>query len=474
MKTVAIIGGGITGLTAAFRLRQQGVPVTVYESGGRVGGVIETVREGGWLAECGPNTILETSPKIGALVHDLGLDPRRRYSNPAANKHYVVRGGKLIEMPKSPRGFFTTRLFSTGAKLRVCAEPLVRRLPKGAPEESVASFVQRRLGPEFLDYAINPMVAGIYAGNPWRLSVRHAFPKLHEVEQTYGSLILGQIFGARKRRRSGEIPKTQAKKFSFDDGLAVLTESLRARLGESVRLHAEVNELRRREGGWTVVVPGKEGAEQHEHAAVLLAAPAHKLARITLDLPGGGNFAALGRIVHPPVASVVLGFRRCDVAHSLDGFGFLVPELEGFQILGTTFSSSILPDRAPEGCVTLTTFLGGSRNPELALRDADALVEIVMTDLKRLLGVNGRPLFQHHALYPHAIPQYDLGYGAFKNFMTELERKAPGLFFAGSYRDGIALSSSLVSGHDAAARITDHLGEMPAQERVSAFSGAAS
>src|SRR5687768_16255587 len=222
MKSVAIIGGGITGLTAAYRLQKAGVPFTVYEASDRLGGPIQSVREGEYLAECGPNTILETSPVITELVRELGLEERRIYSNPAAGNRYVARNGKPVNLPTSALKFLRTPLFSGKAKCRLAAEPFIRRSDPEV-EESVGEFVVRRLGPEFLDYAINPMVGGIYAGDPALLSVKHAFPKLHALEQKYGSLIRGQILGARERKKRGTVSKQNAPKFSFEDGLEVFT-----------------------------------------------------------------------------------------------------------------------------------------------------------------------------------------------------------------------------------------------------------
>ena len=276
---VAVVGGGITGLTAAFRLMQAGVPITLYEADQRVGGVIRSVREHGYLAEFGPNSILETSPKISGLIRDLGLEPRRWYSDPGAENRYLVRGGEPVCLPASPIRFFGTKLFSTGAKLRLLREPFLRRGPADK-EENVAEFVLRRLGREWLDYAINPMIAGIYAGDPRRLSVIHAFPRLHAVEQRYGSLIVGQILGARERKRRGEVSKQEAKKISFDQGLQVLTDTLEARLRAAIRLNTTATALKRTPRGWTVSVQSGGSTVAFEHRAVLLAAPAHCLARI--------------------------------------------------------------------------------------------------------------------------------------------------------------------------------------------------
>ncbi|MBI2949975.1 MAG: protoporphyrinogen oxidase [Verrucomicrobia bacterium] len=455
MKSLAIIGGGITGLTAAFRLGRKNIPVTLYEAGPRVGGVIATERRDGYLAESGPNSILETSPLITSLVRDLGVEERRLNPAPEAKKRYVVRNGRPIALPQSPLGFFTTPLFSIGAKLRLLAEPFVRRAPEGR-EETIAEFVTRRIGNEFLDYAINPFVAGVYAGNPARLSVRHAFPKLYALEQKYGSLILGQFLGARERRRRAEVSKQAAKMFSFDDGLQVLTDTLSGRLADRIRFSTPVVRFQQTRDGWKVTLKREGREETHDHAAVIFTAPVHRLPEVQLQSERYLNWAPLSQINYPPVASVALGFRRGEVAHPLDGFGVLIPEKERFNILGTLFSSSLFPNRAPAGHVTLTSFLGGTRHPELALRGAEELVQITLQDLRVLLGVTGQPTFQHIALFPKAIPQYEVGYGRFEELMREVEEKAPGFFLAGNYRRGISMGDSIVSGHHVAESAERH------------------
>src|SRR5690242_17070562 len=249
MRPVAIIGAGITGLTAGFYLQRKGIPVAVYDASDRVGGVIQSLRQDGYLAEFGPNTILETSPKIGQLVRDAGLESRRLDPDPKAEARYVVRYRRPIAMPASPLGFFTTPLFSLPAKLAVLREPFVPARRDGK-EESIAEFVVRRLGREFLDHAIDALVAGVYAGDPYKLSVPQAFPKLKQLEERYGSLIKGQILGGRERKKRGEVAKDRAPKFSFDEGLQVLPETLAARLGEAVCLNTSVVRLCQGPQGW--------------------------------------------------------------------------------------------------------------------------------------------------------------------------------------------------------------------------------
>jgi oxygen-dependent protoporphyrinogen oxidase len=445
LKSVAIIGAGITGLTAAFYLKRKGVPITVYEAGGRAGGVIQSIRRDGFLAECGPNTLLETSPKIAQLVRDAGLASRRLDSDPQAEARYVVRYRRPIAMPSSQLGIFTSELLSTTAKLALLREPFVPRRRDGR-EESVAEFVVRRLNREFLDQMIDALVAGIYAGDPHQLSVQQAFPRLAELEARHGSLIKGQIFGARERKRRGETAKDRAPKFSFDEGLQVLPDTLAAQLGDAVKLNAPVTKLTQMEGGWRTSTAVGEA----EHSAVIYCGTAYRLAELEIICGGAAQqrrpTEMFSEIHYPPVASVVLGFRRKDVAHPCQGYGMLIPKVEGFRILGTIFSSSLFPNRAPAGHVTLTSYVGGERQPDLASRSADELVALTCEDLRVLLGVKGRPVFEHTMLYPKAIPQYNLGYGRYRELMSAIENQAAGLFLAGHYREGVSLGDSIVSG----------------------------
>jgi oxygen-dependent protoporphyrinogen oxidase len=331
-------------------------------------------------------------------------------------------------------------------------------------------------------------VAGVYAGDPYQLSLPQAFPRLAELEARYGSLIKGQIFGAGERSRRGEIAKDRAPKFSFDEGLQVLPDTLGQQLGDAVKLNTLVVKIAQISDGWTLTLSEGRAAQaanseneirnshssslrdfKAEHSAVVYCGTAYRLAELNIDAPlappsgervaegrergRSMSFGAFSEIRYPPVASVVLGFRREDVAHPCEGFGMLIPKIEGFKILGTIFSSSLFPNRAPAGHLTLTSYVGGERQPELALLPANKLVELTCEDLRVLLGARGQPTFTHCMLYPKAIPQYNVGYSRYRELMGRIETKVPSLFFAGHYRDGVSLGDSILSGSNIAERV---------------------
>ena len=439
MQNVAIIGAGITGLTAAFELRQRGVECTVFEASDRTGGVIRTVRENGFLVECGPNSLLDTHPDLGKLITRLGLEGNRLPAKPEGNNRFIVRNGKPIALPTSPPAFIKSKAFSARAKLRLLREPFIKS--KSNEQESLADFVVRRLGQEFLDYAINPFVSGVYAGDPARLSTACAFPKLYALEQEYGSLIKGAIKGARARKKRAEVASKDARMFTFDDGMEVLPRQLTNKLEGAVRLNTPVSAVLPADGKWSV--------NGELFSDVLLAVPAHGMP----DLETPFDLNAFSEIYYPPVASLSLGFGINQFMHPLNGFGMLIPKIENRFSLGALFPSSIFPERAPGGMVLLTAFIGGSQSPERALMDEDEMTDHVLKDLRDLLGLDGKPDYRRLSVYPQAIPQYIVGYEKHITRMKQIEIDYPGIHFGGHYRDGISVANSIISGIKAAERI---------------------
>jgi protoporphyrinogen/coproporphyrinogen III oxidase len=450
MGSVAVVGGGLAGLTAAYRLKRRGERVVVYEAGDRAGGVVRTERRDGYLAELGPGSIAAPSPAVHALLAELGLESSVVAAAPAARNRYIVKKKKLLPLPLSPQDLLTSRLLSNSAKLAVFGEALVDA-GDALAEESVAAFVRRRFNQEVLEYVANPFVAGIFAGDPEQLAVRHALPKLYGLERANGSVIKAFAGMMRARKRNGDAAHDLGGSvISFRSGMQELPDALARQLHAELRLRAPVTQIRAGPKGWAV---GAAFQATELYDAVVYAAPAHCVDDLDLDFPAGDRLKTLASIGHPPVAVLALGFRREDVAHPLDGFGFLVPEVERRNVLGVIFASSLFPGRAPDGHVILTAFVGGVRNPDLANADVPTVTARVLDDLRSLLGVTGEPSFRAFHLWPKAIPQYELAYSRFKDIMDEVERRNRGLALAGSYREGVAVGDVIASGEAAAARV---------------------
>ncbi len=455
MADVIVVGGGISGLAAAWRLQQQGLHVVLLEAAARAGGTIGSTRENGCLIESGPGSTLDTTPLLARLLEELGIAGERVAPPPAARNRYILRGGRLHALPMSALAFLATPLFSATGKLRLLREPFVGRAP-AEREESVAAFVRRRLGAEFLDYAINPFVAGVYAGDPETLSIRAAFPRLYELERKYGGLIRGQILGAWGRARNPDKSRHMAPMLSFREGMQTLPDAIARRL-DHLRPGCEVVSVAPRDDGFDVVVGSGAGAGLRRARAVLLATPAQAAARLVAPVAAQAA-AALAGIPYPPVAVAVLAYRRAAMRHALDGFGFLVPQREQRRILGSIFSSTLFENRAPHDQVLLTTFVGGMRQPELAQLAADEIAAVAQKELAGLLGAPRRALWTRVIRWPRAIPQYTLGHLDRIACVEQAERNLPGLYFCANYRGGIAVGDCIRSADRAAGLIAAFLG----------------
>lgn len=494
---VIVVGAGISGLAAAHFLRQRGQEVHLLESADRAGGTIRTIHRNGFLIECGANSILDTSPRLRQLIFDLGLTDSLEWISDVAEKRYVVRRGELRAVPMSPPAFLKSNLISWRAKLRLLVEPFVSPAPADA-EETLAEFVLRRLGREFLDYAIDPFVAGTFAGRPEDLSVASAFPRLHSLEQDYGSLIKGAIKKRREGRSkggdgrnpvrqpaSGDDSRTEAEEspggpespsgvvqtgpgsrlFSFRQGLQTLVDALVADAGDALHLGCAVRSVGRTGGstggstdnGFEVTCSSPQGGFAARSRSVLFTIPAHTYDQMEFEFPFTPS-AALDSIYYPPVTVVFLGYRTPPSAcRALDGFGFLVPRCERRQILGTIWNSATFTDRAPEGGLALTTFVGGSRQPDNAALPDDQLQQVVFRELEELMGLVGSPEEVAISRWPRAIPQYRIGHGRLLAEVEAFEGEHPGLFLGGNFRGGISMADCFTQAHAMSERVADAL-----------------
>ena len=437
MKKVAVIGGGISGLVAAYSISKKGHEVVVFEKKAEIGGVMQSYREGDFLVEKGPNSMMISSSTVEDFFKEIGLADEILEGNAKAKKRFILKNGKLNAVPMSPMSFLKTDLFSFFGKLRLFAEPFIE---KGNGKESVAEFVTRRLGSEVLDYAVNPLVAGVYAGDPKKLSLAHVFPFLNNLEQEFGSLVKG-AFKSRRNKKPGKI---KPRLITLKSGLSTLPnqleKSLNVKCGVMIKSISEVGET------WQVKGNSLDGDFTNDFDDVVLAAPTPSLAQIDFSQTLNDAFAELGEIHYAPISVAHIAFKKKQVFHPLDGYGFLVPEKEQRRILGCIFTSTLFEGRAPEGTVLLSCFIGGDRQPKLSALPEDELKELLIKELGEIIGAMGKPDFFKSFSWTTAIPQYTLGYEKYVDLIEDLTKNNRGLHFTGSYHKGVAVGDCIENG----------------------------
>jgi protoporphyrinogen/coproporphyrinogen III oxidase len=407
---VAVVGGGITGLAAAYELSKRGVSLRVLEASSRWGGVIRTESADGFLIEAGPDSMLAQKPDAVSLCRELGLADRLVPTNPHQRTVYVLRHGRLralpdgmvLAIPTRIAPFARSPLFSWPAKLRMGLDLVVpRRGDRG--DESIGSFLRRRLGQESVDVLGEPLLAGIHAGDPERLSMQANFPRFVELERRHGSLIRG-MWAAPRRPAGGSPP---AAFYSLVGGLTELVQTLVSRLPPgSAQTGSGVESLARDDEGFLLRLAGGRTLSAR---AVILAIPAPKAAPLVRPLvPEAARI--LETIPFASSATVVLGYRREDVGHPLDGYGMVVPRTEGLRCSACSFVSTKFPGRAAPGLVQLRGFVGGVRDPGVLSLDDRGLADIVHREMTPLLGLRADPVLTRVYRWPTATPQMEVGH----------------------------------------------------------------
>lgn len=428
MYEVAIVGAGISGLTAGLVLSQRGAKVLILEKENRVGGSILTLREQGYIVELGPNTVL-LSPsfqdKLKALLGDLPF----LEANKEAKKRYVLKDNRLIPLPASPLSFLTSPLFTWKDKLRILGEPFRKPV---SYEESIASFARRRLGESLYRYAVGPFVRGVFAGDGEKLSVRWATPKIYQMEKDYGSLIKASI-----ALRKG--PEPPGALVSFPQGLASLPErmaqTIQAR-GNPILLNQEVQRITLQKGEWHL---GTKKETFHARK-LLITGDSKQVASMLSRIEDG---LGISRLPYAGVVVLAMGWDKTKIHHPLEGFGFLTPPDYPSPLLGCLFTSSIFPKRAPKGKVLLTAFLGGARYPEVTTWKEEHILEETLKTLTPLLNLEGKPETLWLRRWHRAIPQYEINHGAFVQEVLALEKTYPHLTIGGNLLYGVSLAKCM-------------------------------
>jgi protoporphyrinogen/coproporphyrinogen III oxidase len=443
---VVVIGGGISGLVCGNALNKAGIDVLVLEASPRAGGIIYSERCDGYLLEMGPQSFSGTASLRG-LCKDLGIADQLLRA-PAQAPRYVLIDGALKQVPLNPIAILTSSLLSPATKWKIARDAFGTTSTPDC-DESVAAFVRRKFGAELLDRLLGPFVSGIYAGDPERLSLRSAFPQLHEAEKSAGSVIRGLIRLAKSRKGRRKRPTL----LTFREGNETLVSSLAEKLGSKLCLGAEVlGILARRDAGkvtFELRLRQAGGEETLVAERLVLATPADVAGALLRDVNTAFE-PVLGSIEYAPVAVVSLGYPREDVGHSLQGFGFLSPRSSGLRLLGCVWNSSLFPERTPAGHVLLTSFIGGATDPSAASLSGDELRELVHRELAPLLQIRGAPVFSHAQVYRHALPQYNIGHAERLQALERIRAEWPGLFFVGNYLRGPAIGNCVELGIEAA------------------------
>ncbi len=441
---VAVVGAGITGLSFAYRLKTMGITADVFEAGNEAGGAIKTVRKDNWQIEYGPNTLLIKDKIVDDFIDELGLKSVRVVANKQADKRFIVKNGNLEPLPNSVMKAIKTPLFSAGGKARVLAEPFITASKDR--DQTIADFVRRRLGNEILEYAINPFVAGIFANNPENLSLRHAFPAMDEMEQEFGSLIWASVVGSNNRKNKGRIPR---ELISFERGAQQMPGKIASEL-DSVFYRHRVMRVEKKSDGWYLEFQEKQ---RGPYEKVIVNVPLHKWDVHFLPLKVK-ELLKIKEVSYPPMSVLHLGYKKSDVSHPLDGFGFLVPKKENRKILGALFPSTLFEKRAPEDCHLLTVFIGGGRQPKFADLKSAELLKLVESELKDLIGLRGKAQLKEHIYWPHSIPAYHVGYDEILDTFDEIESRNKGLYLAGNFRKGISVPDCIKNGLKLADKIS--------------------
>ena len=451
---VVIIGAGLTGLTMAYYLKKAGIDFRIIERTGKTGGVIQTVSKDGFVYETGPNTGVVSSAEMAEIFEDLAGSCQLETADPNAKRRLIWKKGEWHALPSGLMSAVGTPLFSWYDKFRILGEPFRK---KGTdPNENLANLVIRRMGKSYLDYAVDPFISGIYAGNPKELVTRYALPKLYQLEQDYGSFILGGIKKARMPKDE-RTKKATKDVFSAKGGLKQLVQALTESVGEeNIILNAQQTLVKPGDSGFHIQVTTNRQIIEIETSKTVTTSGAYTLENL-LPFLTEEELEPFRQLKYAAVAQVLLGFKNWK-GMSLQAFGGLVPGIENKNILGVLFTSSFFEGRAPKGGALLSVFMGGTKRPDIFAMNDKQLLAVLEKELPHMLGISDlKPDVIEICRYPKAIPQYQESTGKRYQMIDQLQNQYPGLILAGNIRDGIGMSDRVKQGRSIAEELIQEI-----------------
>jgi oxygen-dependent protoporphyrinogen oxidase len=444
-----VAGGGIAGLAAALEFQKSSPEVLVVDPSDRPGGVMRTDHVSGFVIERGPNTTQVKAPML-AFLQQMGLDDQPVAAESAGRRRYFYRGGELVRVPDSPVAFVRSPLLTGKGKLRLLAEPLIRR--RDATSESVSEFIGRRLGDQAASRLVGPFLTGVYAGDERELGIEAVFPTLVGHERRSGSIAIGMVAGAVASAFGRGPAKGLRGSFSAVNGMGPFARTLTERLLEPPALESRVTGIRRDGDAWMVFISGPGGAQRLRTRNVVIACPATQAAEILRGVDTE-LATALEQIDYAPIVGVPLGVTPSGVRKQIDGFGFLVPHQDQISLLGCLYMSRLFAGRAPEGRELLQCILGGTHWREAIDQPDDVLLKKLHADLDQIVGLRDEPETLAVTRVRNAIPQPGRNHVRLVGEIRARLRGLPGLELAGAYLDGISVSDALTSGLHAARRL---------------------
>lgn len=436
---ILIVGAGLTGLTLAYYLKKAGKKVVVAERSDKPGGVIRTCTENGFTFETGPNTGILSTPEIVDLFEELAPGVVPETPGSASRSRWIWKKGKWHALPSGMASAVSTPLFTASDKLRILTEPFRKR--GSDPDETVAGLVRRRLGASYLDYAVDPFISGIYAGDPDRLITRHALPKLYNLEQDHGSFIRG-AFKKKLSQKDDREKKATREVFSVKGGLQKLTDAMAGRLnGDELLLNCRSVSVMPEEDGFTtnISLSSPEKSLSIRSSKVITTISSNNLSEVVNFLPSD-YLKAITDLDYAKVVQVIAGYSNWD-GIPVNAFGGLIPSREKRDALGILFPSSIFEGRAPEKGALLSVFLGGIKRPDMILKSDEELKSVTIKEINETLApVNKYPDMLKVFRYHYAIPQYEKSTEDRLEAIGKAELEYPGLILAGNIRDGIGMA----------------------------------